>query len=286
MNKLDSNITQFLIISVVIHIGLLISFGNRKEQASLQQEQPKSLMIELATLSPADIANEQSKQRRPTETSKRRDAAIQQTPDQADGARSQTHEQRALSPPNPAAARQPIPTPTAIQKRSPNTSPQWKGSDRKTPQTQQADKQQDQTHSNKNMQKGSNGQPNAQQTKNNPMGASSAIKPRRVVQCLSCPRPRYPQNALQQGVEGEPRVLITINSSGRVQKVKLERSSGNPDIDRAALDAGRRSRFRAVTGGARVPVSYSVVIRGSQKHKQAVQKKEKQRYTLPTMGKN
>ena len=114
------------------------------------------------------------------------------------------------------------------------------------------------------------------------MEATNQIKPRRIVQCLSCPKPRYPKRALRRGIEGEPRILITINSDGRVQSVQLERSSGNPEIDRAALDAGRRSRFQAIEGGAKVPVSYSVVIKGSEKHKQAVQKQEKQRYTLPT----
>ena len=67
-----------------------------------------------------------------------------------------------------------------------------------------------------------------------------------------------------------------------MQGVQLERSSGNPDIDRAAMDAGRRSRFQAIAGGARVPVSYSVVIKGSERHQQAIQRKEKQGYTLPT----
>ena len=67
-----------------------------------------------------------------------------------------------------------------------------------------------------------------------------------------------------------------------MEQVQLDRSSGNPDIDRAALEAGRRSRFKAVAGGAVVPVSYSVVIKGSDRHQQAIQKRERQRYTLPT----
>ena len=105
-------------------------------------------------------------------------------------------------------------------------------------------------------------------------------KPQRVVKCLSCPKPKYPKRALQQGVEGEPKVLITINDNGRVQAVELKRSSGNAEIDRAALEASRRSLFQAIPGGAKVPISYSIVLRGSRKHQKAVKERENQKIIL------
>ena len=105
-------------------------------------------------------------------------------------------------------------------------------------------------------------------------------KPQRVVKCLSCPKPKYPKRALQQGVEGEPKVLITINDNGRVQAVELKRSSGNSEIDRAALEASRRSLFQAIPGGAKVPISYSIVLRGSRKHQKAVKERENQKIIL------
>ena len=105
-------------------------------------------------------------------------------------------------------------------------------------------------------------------------------KPQRVVKCLSCPKPKYPKRALQQGVEGEPKVLITINDNGRVQAVELKRSSGNAEIDRAALEASRRSHFQAIPGGATVPISYSIVLRGSTKHQKAIKERENQQIIL------
>jgi TonB family protein len=122
-----------------------------------------------------------------------------------------------------------------------------------------------------------------QQSSNNNTNAVIKMnkeKPQRVVKCLSCPKPKYPRRALQQGVEGEPKVLITINDNGRVQAVELKRSSGNSEIDRAALEASRRSLFQAIPGGAKVPISYSIVLRGSRKHQKAVKERENQKIIL------
>ncbi|RVA40471.1 energy transducer TonB, partial [Mesorhizobium sp. M7A.F.Ca.US.001.01.1.1] len=53
-----------------------------------------------------------------------------------------------------------------------------------------------------------------------------------------------PSSAKARGVEGRPYVAFTVDSSGRVLSARLSRSSGNADLDRAAL---------AVLQGATVP---------------------------------
>lgn len=48
---------------------------------------------------------------------------------------------------------------------------------------------------------------------------------------------RYPRAAKARGVEGTPNVTFTVDASGRVLSARLTRSSGDPDLDRAALSA-------------------------------------------------
>jgi TonB family protein len=97
----------------------------------------------------------------------------------------------------------------------------------------------------------------------------------RTVACLSCVKPDYPSSALAAGAEGQPRVNIYVNPDGTVANVTLTRSSGNAAIDRAALQAARRSRFHPIVGGATVPIEYNLTIPGSQLHQEAMQQGER-----------
>lgn len=55
--------------------------------------------------------------------------------------------------------------------------------------------------------------------------------------------PRYPESARRAKQEGRAMVRATVSADGRVQSVKIQRSSGHAILDRAALDAVRRWRF-------------------------------------------
>lgn len=48
---------------------------------------------------------------------------------------------------------------------------------------------------------------------------------------------RYPRVAKARRAEGTPNVTFTVDASGRVLSARLTRSSGDPDLDRAALSA-------------------------------------------------
>ncbi|GLS39896.1 protein TonB [Mesorhizobium tianshanense] len=48
---------------------------------------------------------------------------------------------------------------------------------------------------------------------------------------------RYPRAARARRAEGSPQVTFTVDGSGRVLSARLARSSGDQDLDRAALDA-------------------------------------------------
>lgn len=49
----------------------------------------------------------------------------------------------------------------------------------------------------------------------------------------------YPPEALEQGLEGEVRLLLTLAEDGTVLEADLARSSGHPLLDQAALAAAR-----------------------------------------------
>lgn len=58
----------------------------------------------------------------------------------------------------------------------------------------------------------------------------------------------YPEEAIQQGLEGEVLVLLLLNEHGEVVAARIEESSGHPLLDEAAVRAVRR--LRALPGDA------------------------------------
>ncbi|WP_008311756.1 energy transducer TonB [Leptolyngbya sp. PCC 6406] len=119
------------------------------------------------------------------------------------------------------------------------------------------------------------------ETANPSEGGNGQGQGSRTVACQNCVRPNYPQSALDAGVEGQPMVSVDINPDGSVRSVTLTRSSGNPDIDQAALQAARNSRFQPVSGGARVPIEYDLTIEGSRRNRDARRRGERQTVELP-----
>ena len=81
----------------------------------------------------------------------------------------------------------------------------------------------------------------------------------------SQPAPRYPRNALRAGIEGTVQVQVDVGPDGVPTSVALAAGSGNRELDRAAMDAVRRWRFRpAVVNGqpsvgrVTVPIQFTV----------------------------
>jgi protein TonB len=75
--------------------------------------------------------------------------------------------------------------------------------------------------------------------------------------------PRYPQRAMRRGEEGLVRVKVEVGADGEPTSVTVDTSSQSRELDRAALDAVRRWRFRpaqqdgvAVAGTLIVPIEF------------------------------
>ncbi|GBD25604.1 hypothetical protein HRbin30_00928 [bacterium HR30] len=62
--------------------------------------------------------------------------------------------------------------------------------------------------------------------------------------CAHCPPPVYPAIARQRSWSGVVRVWLELAQDGTVRAARVDRSSGYEVLDREALAAARRSRFR------------------------------------------
>lgn len=73
------------------------------------------------------------------------------------------------------------------------------------------------------------------------------------------PPPRYPPAALRRGDSGTVVVRVEVDASGAPAGVALLKRSGSRDLDRAAMEAVRRWRFRpAQRNGQAVPGSIEI----------------------------
>ena len=272
MSNSNNKLLPFLIVSLVIHSIIILLMSNRDNHASIKILQRKPIIINLASSAP------QSSQREIAQSSKI--TSKQESGEQTILKKSIKQKNNTVKPSSNPIQR--------IDRQNQDLNPNEisavankENSNRSKGRSSVVNRK---LESNETInQATSKTKISNQQSSNNNTNAVIKMnkeKPQRVVKCLSCPKPKYPRRALQQGVEGEPKVLITINDNGRVQAVELKRSSGNSEIDRAALEASRRSLFQAIPGGAKVPISYSIVLRGSRKHQKAVKERENQKIIL------
>ncbi|MEI7436049.1 MAG: energy transducer TonB [bacterium] len=72
-------------------------------------------------------------------------------------------------------------------------------------------------------------------------------------------RPRYPRSARMQGHEGRVVVWAVIDDTGHSGRLEVRESSGQPALDKAALDAVRSARFRPATHNG-VPVAGEISL--------------------------
>ena len=82
---------------------------------------------------------------------------------------------------------------------------------------------------------------------------------------VSQPSPRYPPAALRQGASGRVDVRVDVGPDGVPTSVSVAGGSGNRELDRAALDAVRRWRFKPATadgqpsvGSVTVPIQFTL----------------------------
>lgn len=74
--------------------------------------------------------------------------------------------------------------------------------------------------------------------------ASATVPPQNVrLAYLNNPKPTYPEHLRRRGIEGKNHVRVLVSPEGRVLQVELQRSSGNAELDAAAVTAVQRWKF-------------------------------------------
>ena len=94
---------------------------------------------------------------------------------------------------------------------------------------------------------------------NSRRASSSGVKATTKPSYLRNPPPRYPDSAQRRGLEGTALLRAGISNKGRVQTLRVIRSSGHSILDQAALRAVRTWRFRPATSAGR-PVQATVEV--------------------------
>lgn len=72
-------------------------------------------------------------------------------------------------------------------------------------------------------------------------------------------KPRYPEAARRQGIEGVTVLKVRVTERGQVEEVQVERSAGHPALDQSAVEGVRHWRFEPARRGS-VPVAVWVLI--------------------------
>lgn len=98
-----------------------------------------------------------------------------------------------------------------------------------------------------------------------PPAPPSDIAPSEDVSYRQRNPPRYPPEAMRQQHQGTVVLLVLVGVDGSPKEVKVERSSGYRELDRAAMEAARNWRFnpgkhngQPVEGYARIPVNFTL----------------------------
>jgi len=76
---------------------------------------------------------------------------------------------------------------------------------------------------------------------------------------ISKPPPVYPNTLLGKGVGGRVTVTCTVDASGRVTATRVKQSSGHTELDRAAIDAVNRWKFKPGTKAGKPATATCVV---------------------------
>lgn len=71
--------------------------------------------------------------------------------------------------------------------------------------------------------------------------------------------PTYPSSLLSKGVGGRVLISCTIDTAGKVTATTIKQSSGHPDLDKAAINAVNRWKFKPGTRGGKNVKSVAVV---------------------------
>ncbi|HEY3225410.1 MAG TPA: energy transducer TonB [Planctomycetota bacterium] len=78
---------------------------------------------------------------------------------------------------------------------------------------------------------------------------------------IKSPPPEYPEGARRRNIEGAVTIKLYVADDGSVWDLKVAESSGNGELDEAALAAVRKWKYRPLSPGAGMAVAVRFVFR-------------------------
>lgn len=116
-----------------------------------------------------------------------------------------------------------------------------------------------------------------------PSAAAPAAPPppqprkREKIRCIENCRAVYPESLRGKNVQGDPKVIFDVDASGNVSNVRLRSSSGNAELDAAAIEQAKKMKLTPSEGGRQnVPGRVDFQIEGSDYQRQS-QERQRQR---------
>lgn len=93
--------------------------------------------------------------------------------------------------------------------------------------------------------------------------------------CRLCVQPDYPEAAREQKIEGNPRIEFEVNQDGDVIAAHIVQSSGNAELDQAALEAVMQSRFTLGGQGQTRTIEINFSITDSERDQEAAERRRR-----------
>jgi TonB family protein len=90
-----------------------------------------------------------------------------------------------------------------------------------------------------------------------PTHATELAQPAKILEASA---PEYPSAARRRDDQGTVHVRVRVLASGQASEVQVQRSSGIPELDQAAVAAVNASKFRPAQSVAGVPVDSWVIV--------------------------
>jgi protein TonB len=89
---------------------------------------------------------------------------------------------------------------------------------------------------------------------------ASATEPAQAAKMLEASTPEYPSAARRREEQGTVLVRVRVLASGQAGEVQVQKSSGMPELDKAAVAAAKASKFRPAQSVEGVPLDSWVAV--------------------------
>ncbi|MBJ7312938.1 TonB family protein [Rugamonas sp. CCM 8940] len=94
----------------------------------------------------------------------------------------------------------------------------------------------------------------------NPASAGQASRTAMLADARACAAPPYPTNSYRNGESGTVQLALLVGGDGRVIESKVQKSSGFPELDKAARKALSLCKFKPASGDALAEPTWTNII--------------------------